>query len=356
MKNFFWLCILLLPLALALRSSSARDAEEVLGELNRLSPKEREMKFVEEAKKEGALNWYGNIEIITMGRLNDGFQKKYPFIKAQYFRGSGVKLINRILMEARQKKFEVDVFFLPFEFLPGLTKEKLLGRYSSPERAFYAPNLIDKEGYWAAAALNYANMAYNSKLVPRAGVPKSYDELLDPKWAGEVSIDMEPDRALLGWLKVWGEKKTEAFLNGLIKNKVVVRRGHTLQTELLCAGEFKVASELYAYQVTRMKREKGCPVDVNYANPVSASITPLSLARQAPHPYVAALFVDFVLSEEGQEIIVETGRIPTRKGVKAKYEEVSNLEGKGVPVVIVTPEDGEKWQSVSNRLVEILRK
>jgi len=100
-----------------------------------------------------------------------------------------------------------------------------------------------------------------------------------------------------------------------------------------------------------MKHERGCPVEIVYANPVSGAVTPTALARLAPHPHAAALFMDFVLSEEGQKIIVESGRVPTRKGVKAKYEEISNLYEKGVPIVFVTPEDAERWEKVSSRLV-----
>ncbi len=217
---------------------------------------------------------------------------------------------------------------------------------------------MDREAHWAAVAINYATIAYNTKIVSSSQIPKSYEELLNPKWSGEVSIDMEPDRAMLGWLKFWGEKKTETFIRGLVNNRVIVRRGHTLQTQLLCAGEFKLASELYAYRVIQMKHERGCPVGIIYANPVSGSVTPVALAHQAPRPHAAALFMDFVLTEEGQKIVVESGRIPTRKGVKAKYEEVSNLEEKGVPIVFVTPEDAEKWEQVSSRLVNevIIRK
>ena len=100
-----------------------------------------------------------------------------------------------------------------------------------------------------------------------------------------------------------------------------------------------------------MKHERGCPVEIVYANPVSGAVTPTALARLAPYPHAAALFMDFVLSEEGQKIIVESGRVPTRKGVKAKYEGISNLYEKGVPIVFVTPEDAERWEKVSSRLV-----
>lgn len=339
----FWLMIL--ACILAPSWVRAADVEEAMSKINRLSPREREAKLIEGAKKEGSLIWYGNIEAVTIGRLNDLFQKKYPFLKTNYWRGSGVKLINRVILEAKNKSLEADAFFLPFESLGVLKKQNILGRYLFPEKEFYRPENRDKDDYWASTAINYAAMAYNTKTVPRAQIPRSYEELLDPKWSGSVSIDMEPDRALFGWLKAWGEKKTESFLRGLLKNKAIVRRGHTLQAQLLCAGEFQIATELYIYRVAELKH-KGCPVEIIYANPVSGSGTPIALARTARHPNTAVLFMDFVFSEEGQKVIADTGRIPTRKGIKAKYEEISQLEDKGLPIVIITPEDEEKWRDV----------
>ena len=117
-RNCLWTGLLLVLFVVIPCLSWARDAEELLAELNHLSPKEREKRVIEGAKQEGSLNWYGNIETTTMGKLNEAFQRRYSIIKAQYFRGSGVKLINRILMEARQNRFDVDAFFVPFELLP----------------------------------------------------------------------------------------------------------------------------------------------------------------------------------------------------------------------------------------------
>lgn len=354
----FWLIVLAYisaPGILMPSFSRAAGVEEALSGINRLSPKEREAKLIAGAKKEGSLIWYGNIEAVSMGKFNEQFQKKYPFLKATYWRGSGVKLVNRVILESKNKSLEADAFFLPFESFGVLKKQNILGRYLSPELGFYGPEHRDRDGYWASTATNYASMAYNTKSVPRSQIPRSYEELLNPKWSGAVSIDMEPDRALFGWLKVWGEKKTESFLRGLIKNKAIVRRGHTLQAQLLCAGEFQIATELYMYRVAEMKA-KGCPIDIIYADPISGAGTPAALARTAAHPHAAALFMDFILSEEGQKVIADSGRIPSRKGVKAKYEEISHLEEKGVSVVITTPEDEEKWRGVVSRLInEILK-
>jgi iron(III) transport system substrate-binding protein len=131
------------------------------------------------------------------------------------------------------------------------------------------------------------------------------------------------------------------------------RKGHTLQTQLLCAGEFKVAVELHAYHIAGFKREKGCPVGMIFTDPTPASTgSHVGITKAASHPHAAALFVDFVLSEEGSKIVAASGRIPTRRGAKARYEELSDLEEKGVKVVVTLPEDAHRLNSVAEKLIK----
>ena len=156
---------------------------------------------------------------------------------------------------------------------------------------------------------------------PLAEAPRKYEEFLSPKWKGSFAIDMEPDRALMVWLKNWGEAKTEKFLEGFMKNEAVVRKGHALLTQLLCAGEFKTAIELYAYRVAEMKH-KGCPIDIVYPDPTPGAVTPLAVGRRAPHPHAAALLVDYLLSDAGQKILAARRWFSGRTGVKPEFPEL----------------------------------
>ncbi len=133
---------------------------------------------------------------------------------------------------------------------------------------------------------------------------------------------------------------------------MVVRRGHTQQTQLLCGGEFKIAIELYAYEVAQFKHEKNCAISAVFPNPTPGSPGNVSgIARAAPHPHAAALFSDFVLSEEGAKIFAAAGYIPGHKGVKALYEELSQLEQKGVSMVIVSPEKAEELGKTAQKMI-----
>ena len=146
----------------------------------------------------------------------------------------------------------------------------------------------------------------------------------------------------MGWLTAWGEQKTRAFVEGLMKNGAVVRRGHTLQAQLLCAGEFKVGVEIYPDGILRMK-ENGCPAAIVFPNPTPAHISgAIGIYVNTPRPHAAALFVDFIKSLEGAKILASTGRISGRKGMKSFYEELSHLEERGIPLLVVTPEQSEQ--------------
>ena len=105
--------------------------------------------------------------------------------------------------------------------------------------------------------------------------------------------------------------------------------------------------------MAQVKHERKCPVDFVCGRPTPAAVAQLwGASATTEHPHAAALFVDFILSEEGSKIIAATGRIPTRQGVKTLYEEVSNLEERGVPLLVISPEEGFKLRDKTNQLIE----
>jgi iron(III) transport system substrate-binding protein len=331
----------------------AKTVEDTLNGLNKLSPPERQKRLEEGAKKEGAVQFYANENIDLLQQQAQGFMKRYPFVKADYWRGSGAKLVERVLLEHRAKKLDADVINVPFEAGLALKKENVWTPYRSPELRHYSKMYADDKGLWSSSHMNIAVIAYNTKMVKPEEAPKDYPDLFNPKWKGELSIDQEPDRALMGWLVAWGEEKTRDFLKRLMRNGMVARRGHTQQIQLLCGGEFKIGVEFYAYRVAQLKYERKCPVAMNFPNPTPGSVGSLvGINRNAPHPYAAALFTDFNLSAEGAKILASTGRISGHRDVKSIYEEVSQLEQKKVPLLLVPPEKADEWGPVAKKIME----
>lgn len=331
----------------------AQNPAELLSNLSGLARSERESKLSEGAKREGAVSLYSSETVDLLEQYRTAFVKRYPFLKVDYWRGGGGKVTERALLEHRAKKLDADLVGISFDDLVVVLREGMLARYESPERTFYLGHYKDKQGYYTSTNLIPTVIAYNTKLVKAEDSPRDYPDLLQLKWKGELSIDTEPSRAVMGWLLSWGEEKTRAYMRGLVANGVVVRRGHSLQTQLLCAGESSVAVELYAYRVAQMKHEKKCPIGFVFGRPTPAASAQLwGLTSSSRHPHAAALFLDFILSEEGSKIIAGTGRIPTRSGIKALYEDVSNLQEKGVPLAMISPEEGFRLRERTNRLIE----
>ena len=324
--------------------------ETVLMDINKLAPAQRQKRLEEGARREGSFKFYGISNAALLSAYANGFMKKYPFIKAEFWRGSGNKLVFRTITEHKTGQLDTDAVLVGTENVMTLKRSGIWARFHSQETQYFPKVFTDKDGYWHADSLGISTIAYNNRMVKREEAPKGYDELLHPKWKGNLSIDLEPERALMGWLVAWGEQRTRAFVSGLMKNGAVVRRGHTQQAQLLCAGEFKVAVEIPAEDARSTYLQT-----LVFPNPTPAHISgAIGIYANAPHPHAAALFVDFMKSAEGAKILAATGRISGRTGVKALYEEIANLEEKGVPLLVVTPEQSEQVAKPMERIMKDL--
>ncbi len=331
-------------------SPAASNSQTVLNELNRLSPADREKKLIEGAKKEGGVLVYSSENVTLLQRYEAAFAKRYPFVKPEYWRAGGDRVGTRVLTEWRAGKLQADLVGLAFDVANEIKGAGILARYLSPERKAYADAFKDAEGYFTPNHLIHAVIGYNSRLVSPREAPKDYPDLLSPFWKGSLTIDTEPSRALIGWLKAWGEEKTRKYLDGLARNGVMVTRGHTLQTQLLCAGEHKAAVELYLYTAAQMQRT-GCPINIVYPKPTTvASAQSWAIPIAASRLHAAALFLDFVLSAEGAEVVADQGRIPARSGVKPRFETLNQLASGATPVQMLTPEDAQRLRATADKL------
>ncbi len=345
-----FLVLLLIFLGVLSGSLFGATPEETWKDLGRLSPPERQNLLLSKAREEREIVWYSQIQSDELEKLRQDFNKHYPEIKLNIWRASGAQIVNRLQIEHRSGRGIVDVIAPGNEKLYELIKAGLIGRYRSPERDHYADSLKDRDGYWTSFTSTLAVIAYNPGLVSSTEVPMRYEDFLDAKWKGEFALSVAPDRAIMLWLEIWGEEKTERFLQGLIKNGVIVRKGHTLLAQLLCAGEFKLGIELYLDRIMQLKYEKGCPIDTVFPNPTPSAVTPVAVANKPHHPYGAALLIDYLLSKSAQEVLKSVGRVPSRRDVGYKYPEM-DLEKKGVKVRFFQPQDGQRWGRKYEELV-----
>jgi iron(III) transport system substrate-binding protein len=275
--------------------------------------------LIEGAKKEGEVAWYTSAGLQDSNPMAEAFQKDYPFIRVSVIRAGAGVLVNKILNEARAQKGLFDVLNTNDESVLPLKSRGLLARYVSPEATSYDDDLKDKEGYWHAAYVIPWFLGYNTHWVKRAEVPKSYEELLTPKWKGR-KIALGTDNGMLilsGLIRVWGKEKAVRYFQQLAKQEPALQAGApSSRIQLLAAGEFPLT--LASGNTLQTFASRGAPVDWVPLEPVFVQMNTIMLAAQSRHPNATKLFIDFVLSKKGQEMIRSFHRVPARTGVDAE--------------------------------------
>lgn len=301
---------------------SAEPIEDLVRSLEGLSAKERLDKLVEGAKKEGRVVFYGTASADDAREFLRGFRMHYPFLEIGHYRAGGFRLVNKVVTEARGGRFEPDVIQTSSLVGHELITAGLITRYFSPERRYLRKEFYDKDGKWTAMQHVRVALGYNTGLVKNDEVPKSYEDLLQPRWTGKVVIDNQDQDVLAAMIDAWGEEKAFALFRGLAKNKVNIRRSRTLQAQLLVAGEFHIAAFLHGYRPAEMKQQ-GAPVGIAMLPPYVAKPSPMFLAKHSSQPHAAILLYDYLLSEENQKIVAtKIGRGPVRAGIEEKYPEL----------------------------------
>lgn len=271
-------------------------------------------KIIEQAKKEGKLVFYAVLSAPESQGLLDGFQKKYPFIQAEQFRLGAEKMRTKILTEAKAGRHVFDAVSINVVESGVLLSQGLLAPYKAQAREAIPDGLKDYEGYWTAIYVRQFVLAYNTRMVSAREVPKDWWDLLDPKWKGKIGLDQEETEWYAALATYWGKEKAQKLIKGLAAQAPSVRRGHSLIAELASAGEFPLTLA-YGYRIEELKA-KGAPVDwIGTTDPVVTSPSVISVSSRAPHPNAARLFLEYVLSNEGQALLAKGHRVTVRRDV-----------------------------------------
>jgi iron(III) transport system substrate-binding protein len=303
------------------------------------------------ARKERTVVVYaaGNIE--DWQKLNTAFEKKYSYLKVNLFRGNWEKVRNRITTEGRAGSYLVDV--VQIDGINGwiLKEEGYLQPFKSAETETFPEAFRDPSGMLPCCVDTLTNViGFNTRQVDKHDAPKAYQDLLDSRWRDKLGMDADEGEWFAGLITVWGREKTVDYFRSLMKQNPSLRRGHTLLANLTAAGEFPVAVNLFGYRVMEMK-EKGEPIDLVKADPVMVRPAHIALSRRAPHPHAARLYIDFVLSTEGQQILASAGRTVVRPGVKLKYPELTE----GVKLHPIKPEMAKDYEAISKLYYSIVK-
>jgi iron(III) transport system substrate-binding protein len=298
----FALCATLAAL-LAAASASAAPASDIA----LYKGADREARILAGAKREGRVAFYsGMIENQALRPIADAFKKKYPFMAVDYWRGDSRALVQKALTERRAGRVSGDIL----ESTGGaeaLIRAGATQPFYSASSAGFPKNYVDPNGMWVASRLDYFGVAYNTRQVSAADVPKTYEDLLNPKWKGAIAwradSEVGADLFIAGVMRDMGKAKGEAYLKRLSGQNIVNYAGSARAlVDRVGEGEYKIALEIYAHHPL-ISKAKGAALETQMLDPVPSALSTVQLASEAPHPNAAILFIDFLLSKEGQEVL-----------------------------------------------------
>ncbi|HXJ02263.1 MAG TPA: extracellular solute-binding protein [Micropepsaceae bacterium] len=280
-----------------------------------LTGPDRTARLVAGAKREGELTLYSSAPIAVMTDVTNAFTKKYD-VKVSLWRGGSEEVMQRAITESRGGRVAADVMETAGPNIEAVAREKLLQPVETPATTNLMPEAVAKNRPWIVSRLSVFTIAYNSNAVRKADAPKSYSDLADPKWKGKLGIEADDDNWLMAMSDaLGGETGLKLFRDIVEKNGISVRKGHSLLANLVSSGEVPMALDSYLDEVAALKKS-GAPIETVFAAPVIAMPTAVGIFKRAAHPYAATLFVDFLLSEEGQSILAAHNVVPTNTKVQ----------------------------------------
>ena len=277
------------------------------------------------AKAEGEVVFYSSLNNEQIVTLIEAFKKKYPFIKPSFYRATSERVLQRASTEAKAGRYAVDVATAAGFQLELMKESGLTQKYLPPEAAFYNDGFTDPDGHWVSVHSLLNAMAYNTQLVKPGEAPKRYEDLLAPRWKNRLGVNLQDPEWYVNLQRRWGKEKARNFLKALAAQQPGLRDGHNITAQLLAAGEFNAVSNTYAHIAARIKNQGG-PVQYVFDEPVITYVHPIALMKAAPHPNAGKILIGFILSAEGQRMLRDQGRIPSRRDIDPLVFSLRNVK------------------------------
>lgn len=288
---------------------------------------------------------YSSMQEDQLNAVKKAFEKKYPNIKMDYYFAGTGKVITKIATEAKSGQVAADVIWVgdPADYI-GFKKLGILQKYESPEAKNIDKAFIDPEGYYTGARMMNMGIAYNTNKVKKEEAPKTWNDLLDPKWKGQI-VMTDPGTAgttkyAVGALIASKDYGT-AYFEKLKANGTELQSGTTATHNQIAAGAYKVGMCLD--YVTNNLKSKGSTIEFVYLDKDIVSIfSPVAMVKGAKNDKNGKLLVDFILSKEGQEVLVANNLLSVRKDVKQKGESAETIAKRAMNVDLQALASGSK--------------
>ena len=305
---------------------------------------DREAGLIEGARSEGEVVFYSAMIVNQALRpISEAFMKKYPFVKVNYWRAESAGIFTKLSAEVRAGKVVADVVE-GTGVGESVIQAGIALPYTTPAIASVPDRYRDPNGLWTPTRRSFFGVAFNTKLVAAGDIPKTYDDLLDPRFRGRMSWHAGSasgaDLFVTNLRAAWGDAKTHDYLRRLADQKVASLSGASARglVDRVIAGEMLLALNIFAHHPL-ISQAKGAPVNTVLLDPVASTVGTMILPKGLRHPHAAMLLVDFILSREGQTILSEAGYFPTHRDVATRADLAPILEGLGrVSEQFITPD------------------
>ena len=302
----------------------------------------REKILIEGAKKEGKVSFYTGLIVDQVVRpVKDAFEKEYPFLQVEFFRGNADRLAQKMLAEYQAKRYEVDIVS-GSSAATILQRAGVMQRFYSPPIAEYPRELKDPNGFWGSTNVYFMTLGYNIKMVKANELPKSYEDLLNPRWKGQMmwstSRGSGAPQFIGNIFLTMGQEAGKAYLQKLKQQNIAKSTSSARQIlDLVIAGEYPMAIQIFNHHAY-ISKTAGAPVDWQPLEPVTATINSIGLAKNAPHPHASMLFLDFVLSKKGQKVFQEANYLPAHPEIPALQADLKPGGGRFKKANYLSPE------------------
>lgn len=350
-SSLLWACAILMATLGAASIFAAPSRAASVEEIALMKGADRQKILVEGARKEGKLLWYSTLIVDQVVRpVKEAFEKEYPFIQVEFYRGNSEAVVRRTLAEYQAKRYDADL--VDGTVSPVMVKRAgLLQRFYSPSLADYPAELKDAQGFWGATNLYFLTVGYNTRNVKANELPKSYDDLLHPRWKGQMmwstSRGSGAPMFIGNILNTMGPEAGKAYLQKLKGQNIAKTTASNRQVlDLVIAGEYPIALHIFNHHAY-ISKTAGAPADWNPIEPVTATIQTIALAKNAPHPHATMLFLDFVFSERGQRVFQQASYLPAHPKVPAKQADLKPGAGRFKKAFYMNPDTqfdkGNEW-------------
>ena len=299
---------------------------------------------------EGVVVWYATMNSNDVVKTANQFMKTHPGIKVQVLRLGSSQLPARVSTEQRAGTYNADVISGDEFQVAQLINVGAFDKYQPLDSSAYLKGTIDPQGYWTNLYLATTVLAWNPQRLKadHLAPPKSLEDFTKPEWKGKFGLDTGALNWYMGTLQA--QKNGQDLMKAIAANDPRKTDGHTQTVTELASGEFDATPTAYSYMAFE-QQHKGQPVAFADPNPLLVTLNPIGLAKNAPHPAAAKVFIDWLLSKDGQQFIaLRCGKISSRSDVK-NNPAIWNPSGH---FVIVQAPDPSKYNDIEQSFRSLL--